>query len=312
MHSVTHNLRAVAEAADAEAGNKSSSTGGGSANTTSNRLLANCGDQLRKCFSVSLQAPGNRDKKRAALDIVNLSIKIYFKLNTLRLCKNLIKTVESKQFPAFDSFPVAQRVTYKFYMGRLSVFDDKYEEAETALSYALKHCHRIADGNKAKILKYLVPVALLLGRLPSAALRQSYPEVLAPYDPLIQALRTGDVALFHSTMTTQQTRFIQDGTYLLLEKLQLAVVRRLLRRVWRIHASMADPSKAAQIPLGRFQRALAWGGWGWGMDEVECVTANLIYRRYVKGYISHKNKVMVVSKNEPFPPLNSIVFVNNE
>lgn len=27
------------------------------------------------------------------------------------------------------------------------------------------------------------------------------------------------------------------------------------------------------------------------MDEVECVAANLIFRKYVRGYISHKNKV---------------------
>ena len=115
-HSVVHNLRAVAESADAEAR---------AAGRRADRL-PDCGDQLRKCFSVSLQAPGNKDKKAAALDIVNVSIKIYFKLNTLRLCKNLIRTVESRQFPPFDSFPVAQRVTYKFYMGRLAVFDDSF------------------------------------------------------------------------------------------------------------------------------------------------------------------------------------------
>ena len=28
--------------------------------------------------------------------------------------------------------------------------------------------------------------------------------------------------------------------------------------------------------------------------------------RYVRGYISHKNKVMVVAKSDPFPPLSSI------
>lgn len=42
-------------------------------------------------------AAGNKDKKLAALDIVNVSIKIYFRLNTLRLCKNLIRTVDSRQ-----------------------------------------------------------------------------------------------------------------------------------------------------------------------------------------------------------------------
>ncbi len=32
------------------------------------------------------------------------------------------------------------------------------------------------------------------------------------------------------------------------------------------------------------------------MDEVECIAANLIFRKYVKGYLSHKAKVMVVAK----------------
>ena len=32
------------------------------------------------------------------------------------------------------------------------------------------------------------------------------------------------------------------------------------------------------------------------MDEVECITANLIYKKYVKGYISHKNQVSAHAK----------------
>jgi hypothetical protein len=47
-----------------------------------------------------------------------------------------------------------------------------------------------------------------------------------------------------------------QGTYLLLEKLRQAVYRRLLRRVWLIHAEQ-EPAKAAQIPLAMLQRALA-------------------------------------------------------
>lgn len=163
MYSLVHNLSSVAQAADQElrlAGQRPDK-------------LGDCGDQLRKCFAVSLQAPGkvctwpvvavphglthmvlraactgarqplqgtnmvqhtatsclgagHREKKLAALDIVNASIKIYFRLNTLRLCKNLMRTVESRQFAAFDSFPMSQRVTYQFYSGRLAVFDENY------------------------------------------------------------------------------------------------------------------------------------------------------------------------------------------
>jgi DNA-binding TFAR19-related protein (PDSD5 family) len=35
--------------------------------------------------------------------------------------------------------------------------------------------------------------------------------------------------------------------------------------------------------------------------QVECVLANLIYNGHVKGYISHKQRVLVLSKTNPFP-----------
>lgn len=49
----------------------------------------------------------------------------------------------------------------------------------------------------------------------------------------------------------------------------------------------------APLPLaaGLFQKALAWQGVDMDMDEVECVAANLIYKKFVKGYISHKSQV---------------------
>lgn len=293
MHSVVHNLRSVAEVADQEleaAGKRAEKTG-------------DCGDQLRKCFSASLQAPGNRDKKLAALDIVNVSIKIYFRLNTLRLCKNLQRTVASSQFAPFELFPLSQRVTYKFYEGRLAVFDEDYAHAQECLEYALRHCHKDAQANKAMVLKYLVPVQLLLGLLPSAALVERYS--LQQYLPITQAMRTGDVRLFNDTMAAHQFRFIQEGTYLLLEKLRAAVYRRLLRKVWLVHGEL-EPAKLAQIPLAQFQTALALQGVELDMDEAECVCANLIFRKYVRGYISHKNKVMVVAKADPFPALSSV------
>ena len=42
------------------------------------------------------------------------------------------------------------------------------------------------------------------------------------------------------------------------------------------------------------------------IDEVECVVSNLIFRKFVKGYISHKNRVVVLSKADPFPPLKTV------
>jgi hypothetical protein len=37
------------------------------------------------------------------------------------------------------------------------------------------------------------------------------------------------------------------------------------------------------------------------LDELECLLANQIYLGYVKGYISHESRMMVLGKADPFP-----------
>lgn len=58
-------------------------------------------------------------------------------------------------------------VTYRYYVGRLNLFEDQYEAAEENLEYALAHCYKDAVANKKRILRYLVPVKLLRGRFPT-------------------------------------------------------------------------------------------------------------------------------------------------
>lgn len=113
---------------------------------------------------------------------------MYFKLNTLRLCKNLLKwvarcstsvllncahahiiitrPVESRGI--HESGTQGEMVTYRYYVGRLNMFEDQYDMAEKNFDYALRHCHRSAVANKKRILNYLVPVKLLRGRLPTS------------------------------------------------------------------------------------------------------------------------------------------------
>ena len=64
-------------------------------------------------------------------------------------------------------------------------------------------------------------------------------------------------------------------------------------------------TKCVCCRAAKFWQALAWQGVDMDMDEVECVMANLIFRKYVKGYIAHKSLVVVISKVDPFPPLKT-------
>lgn len=60
------------------------------------------------------------------------------------------------------------------------------------------------------------------------------------------------------------------------------------------------------MPAVHLQSALEWQQLPLSMEEVECQVANLIYRGYVKGYISHSKRVLVLSKKSPFPPLKDV------
>ena len=37
------------------------------------------------------------------------------------------------------------------------------------------------------------------------------------------------------------------------------------------------------------------------LDELECLLANQIYLGFIKGYISHEKRLMVLAKDRPFP-----------
>ena len=62
-----------------------------------------------------------------------------------------------------------------------------------------------------------------------------------------------------------------------------------------------------QISLNHVAKALKWLGMPIDLDEVECILANLIFRGYVRGYLSHAKRVLVLSKRDPFPTASVIL-----
>jgi len=229
-------------------------------------------------------------KKVGVLYIVNQLFAMYFQLNTLRLCKNLLIPVESRDL--HKSGNKGDMVTYRYFVGRLHMFEDMYDLAEQNLTYALKHCHKNAVGNKKRILNYLIPVKLLTGRLPSVKLLEKYN--LVEYIPFVISIRRGDLKTFHATLQQNQDEFIRRGTYLLLEKCKTVCHRNLFKRIYLI-------LEKHQLPLDHVVKAIKWLGIDMDLDEVECILANLIFRGAIRGYISHSKRILVLSKKDPFP-----------
>ncbi|XP_011312106.1 PCI domain-containing protein 2 [Fopius arisanus] len=271
-----------------------------SKNTKPGELLEQSAECLMGCFRVC--AADNRsseeDTKRwGMLSLVNQLLKIYFRINKLHLCKPLIRAIDSSVYK--DHFPLAQRITYKFFVGRKAMFDSDYKSANEYLTYAFEHCHKASSKNKRLILTYLVPVKMLLGYMPKRSLLEKYS--LMEFWELVEALKRGDLRKLETVMTKHESFFIAAGIYLIVEKLKLLAYRNLFKKVWLA-------MNTHQIPVQTLLTALQmYGVEDIDMDETECLVANLIFECKIKGYISHQHKKLVISKQNPFPNLSSII-----
>ncbi|KAJ7515666.1 hypothetical protein O6H91_22G022400 [Diphasiastrum complanatum] len=222
-------------------------------------------------------------------------------LGTVHLCRSVIRSIETARVFDFEEFPARDRVTYMYYTGRLEVFNDNFMGAEKKLMYALRHCHSSKRTNVRMILKYLVPVKLSLGTLPKEWLLQKYN--LREYLNVVRALRRGDIKLLRHALHANEDGFLRSGVYLVLEKLEQQVYRRLMKKI-HIIQKLKDPARAHQIKMEVIVKALSWLDINMDVEEVECIMAILIHKNYIKGYFSHKSKVVVLSKQDPFPKLN--------
>ncbi|GAB0498308.1 hypothetical protein MMPV_009649 [Pyropia vietnamensis] len=276
---------------------------------------------IKKGFTLAINDRGEvgDTKKWAALGLVNQLFRCYFSLNQLRLCRNLIRAVEASSFLPFEGFPAPHRVTYKYFTGRLSLYEEQHGAAAAALVYALTHLPAppplsspsAADpyaGHRRAILLYLVPARLLLGVAPSAALLARY-DLTDMYGGIVRGVTTGDMGAYAAALTRHEGLFMRRALFLVLDKLRTLVYRSLLRAV-----QVALDGKT-RLRVGLWAAAMCIAGGGdvsAGGDEVdlveaECVAANLIAIGLVKGYIAHKAGYIVLSNNLAFPPVATVM-----
>ncbi|XP_024960386.1 enhanced ethylene response protein 5 [Cynara cardunculus var. scolymus] len=288
LYVVVYEIRVLAERADREL----------ASNGKTPEKLKAAGSFLMKVFGV---LAGKGPKRVGALYVTCQLFKVYFKLGTVHLCRSVIRSIETARIFDFEEFPVRDKVTYMYYTGRLEVLNENFSAADHKLSYALTHCDPQSEANIRMILKYLVPVKLSIGILPKRSLLEKYN--LIEYNDIVLAMKRGDLRLLRQALEEHEDRFLRSGVYLVLEKLELQVYQRLVKKIYIIQ-KQKDPSKAHQIKLEVIVKALKWLEMEMDLDEVECIMSILIYKNLVKGYFAHKSKVAVLSKQDPFPKLN--------
>lgn len=227
-------------------------------------------DAFIKCLAGSPGTPRTSrpqpDDKRIGIYLTaNSTLKLLFRCLKQRNAQQIFSSIDA-QSPPLTFYPAAQRVTYLYYLGRYHFANNHFLRASAALTAAHTHCHRDAHTHLRLILTYLIASNLIIGLLPSPQLFNNNPH-LAPlypiFAPLIKALRSGDIGLFHSTLslpTPHSPLPNPNATFLLsrrihlqlLNRLEPFVYRSLIRTTFRITGFHAE-GEDRKIPFLRLQ-----------------------------------------------------------
>ncbi|KAI9307299.1 hypothetical protein BJ944DRAFT_24838 [Cunninghamella echinulata] len=294
LYKINKNLRALAAKVDEEALHKSEGQ---------RKKLEEAANVISKSFTYCItdRGPMNGSKKFGTYFMIGLLFRIYFQLKQQNLCKNVLRALKAADMPPIERFPKSDRVTFRYYLGRLYFLGEDYAKAETELHLAFCECNNRQQKNKELILQTLLPVRLIRGILPSEALLKSHPKTNQIYGDISRAIKLGNVKAFNEALTKSESTLIRQGTYFAVEKAQSIAMRQLFRKVYQVL------DKSTRISVPTFKTALEFVGLEVDMEETEWMLANMIYKGYIKGYLSHEKLTLVLSNVNPFPNLSSIV-----
>ncbi len=152
--------------------------------------------------------------------------------------------------------------------------------------------------NKTIILHYLIPTSLVRGILPSAELLNKYRSI-GIYSDFVNAIKQGNLALFDKSLISYQKILIKWGTWLVIERARILVVRQLFRKIWLIL------DKPSRMTIDTFLQGVIFSSKDIDIstEHVSCLIVNLIGAGYMKGYISHEKQTVVLSNKDPFPKI---------
>lgn len=219
-----------------------------------------------------------KSKRLAIFGVSNVLFKVYFKMQTIQLCQKLINVIEEPKSGIMENityFSVSDVVMYKYYVGRLKLFEDKFQEARDCFYFALKYTPKTCLANRQRILTSLIPLEINNGIMPSSIITREYnlPELVE----LGETVKKGDIAKFDSIMNQHQKSFIKIGIYLVLEQAKNIAYRSLFKRIYKIMEN-------TRLNLNSMEYIMNKLGEEVDVDELECIIANLIYQNKIKGF----------------------------
>ncbi|CCH42596.1 PCI domain-containing protein 2 [Wickerhamomyces ciferrii] len=254
-----------------------------------------------------------QSRRQCIYYFVGQELKIYHKLNNKDMAKNMEKVFKSKEdeLPSLSSIPKSHAITYLYYSGALSCGDGNFKNAYFKFKYAYQLCSKKDMKHKENILVYLIPLKFLITKkYPNLTKLKMFPKNYEIYNKIFTSLINGDLKTFEKYFELYENFFLKKNLYLVIENLTNFILLKLFKTIYKSnnlssHLSIITITRGLEFSKyhtnnSELERSSNMIGI-LNQDETECIIANLIYQGYIKGYLSHTNGVLVLSKKDPFP-----------
>ncbi|KAL9118871.1 MAG: hypothetical protein Q9187_004571, partial [Circinaria calcarea] len=214
-------------------------------------------EAFKKCLSErsgnasGLDSSGKPEGRRVGIYIcANICLKLFFHCRKLRSAEQIFGNIY-QQSPPLSRFPASQRVTYLYYLGRYHFANNHFFRAQLALQAAYDQCHSRCIKQRRRIIAYLIPSNIILGRFPSSQLLQR-PEAEGLgifFLPLCQAIRKGNQLMFQKILDLDSdgaSWFLRNRIlFQLRNRCEVLVWRSLARKTFLISGFKGDATRKA-------------------------------------------------------------------
>ena len=245
-------------------------------------LAEECARLLLRLLTACITEKQERICKRAgAYLMASLLLRCYFHgVKQTSLIGNVVRVMGQCDLPPVECFPKAHVCMYKYYLSRYLIGKGLLEEALEQLEWIYLRLSGFEQGkrNFERVLELLVPLKLLL--------QQKWP-LRGHRSALLKALWNGQVQKYRQSCAHERPVLLQQGTFLLYQRLQLLALKQLLKRLQH------ELNGGTRIPL-----RLIEAGAG---EEGASGLVELIAGGAVRGYLSEEHGYLVLSAQNPFP-----------
>ncbi|KAG7194057.1 uncharacterized protein KQ657_005260 [Scheffersomyces spartinae] len=265
-------------------------------------------------------------KKQIILFIGNRLCLIYNRIGSPLLCRNIYSNMNNLGLN-WKRYLKNEQLQYRYYLARFYLIKHQLVDSYQHFLWCLVNCPLGFKDltNVTSILKYLIPIAIIIGKCPNInyfsqtfySSPQSIPPFIRTYQAIVQAIKRANFTEFHQCLELNYLQLKQSNILLLLaNKCHILISRNLLRKTWlylgqpnklefsqikRAFALSINNSNAGHIGYNTYLTQLDNSG-------IHNLMTSLIDEDLVRGKIFPMLETVALSRSVVFPKVDFVNF----